>query len=573
MSEQKASPRVLIIGSGIAALAAAQTLVGAGVQNITLLEGRNRIGGRIYTDLLGPQNVPVNLGAHFIHGCESAGCNLLLDFCKKHNIRTVDSTSPSEKYFTGEGPGLIVPASSVQKANDTIKSLDEQFSKMSTTNDTLRHVVEKAPEVRALEHNEQLVLEHLMQAKHAYAASAEEVSIAGVQDQLKRHHHRRVDHRSCGQRILPFGFGSVVQYLARGIARCVRFGEAVCQIEQSLSSKECVVTTSAGRQYTADAVIVTVPLGVLKARAISFVPALPEAKLEAIDKLGFGIQNRVYLTFETTFWDSEVQAFHCCPDTRFQFFNMAVHGLGSMLSVIVRPPFSQQLEKMDDESVVKEVLDVLQTMFPEVPAPTSYKISRWGSDPFARGSFSYIPSGSSLDDVHALAKKHHFIYFAGEATSDEEMQMARGAFTSGIRAAGEILNDFVNESGQRAHHAQAETTHSVNDAAAQPSPVSTTDPQESPAAPAPASTFVAANAPQQGYPRAPMQMHPAMMQHMMSPQPWPAASMPNWGMPYYMPMPYPGGMPMPTLMPGTPAYYPPMMMYYHPNFGNPNLPC
>ena len=74
-------------------------------------------------------------------------------------------------------PGSVVPGPSVQKANDTIKTLDEQFSKMSTTSETLRYVLEKvsnssistnllqAPEVRALEHNEQLVLEHLMQAK------------------------------------------------------------------------------------------------------------------------------------------------------------------------------------------------------------------------------------------------------------------------------------------------------------------------------------------------------------------------------------------------------------------------
>jgi len=576
MSEQKASPRVVIIGSGIAALAAAQTLMGAGIRNVTMLEGRNRIGGRIYTDLIGPQNVPVNLGAHFIHGCEAAGCNILLDFCRKHKIRTVDSTSQSETYFTGEEPGSVVPSPSVQRANDAIKTLDEQFSKMSTTSETLRNVIEKAPEVCALEHNEQLVLEHLMQAKYAYAAAAEEVSVAGVQDQLKRHHHHRVDHRSCGQRILPFGFGSVIQHLGRGLARCVRFGETVTSVAQG--SNQCVVCTAAGRSYTADVVIVTVPLGVLKARAISFQPALPAEKLAAIDRLGFGVQNRIYLTFESTFWDRDVQVFGCCRDTRFQFFNMAVHGLGSMLSVIVRPPFSQEMEKMDDDSIIVEVLHVLQSMFPDVPAPTSFKISRWGSDQFARGSFSYIPTGASMDDVHTLAKPEGLVYFAGEATSDEEMQMARGAFTSGIRAAGEVLKLFGRE-----EQAQVETTQvKVDQAVQSATPSSVCEPaQQTLAQPTqptqPTQDVLAACTPR---------MQPNMPNMMMAAQPW-AAWMPGMpGMPYYMPMPYPANMPLsmpmsaptmmpmhaPAMMPGASMpYYPPMMMYpYFPPTFNPS---
>lgn len=435
--EAPARRHVVIIGSGIAALSAAQTLLGLGNCDLTLLEGRNRVGGRIFTDTIGPKNVPVNLGAHFIHGCESPGCNLLLDFCRKHNIPTVDSSCESETIFTGEKPNQIVAALSVQRAHECLQALDEHLPLMTETSDTLRNVLHQLPAVSTLESDEKLVLENILQSKHAYAASPETISIAGVQDQLKRHHHHRVDHASCGQRILPFGYGSIVQHLARGLARYVRLGDAVCRIKQG--PRSCTVTTVHGKQYDCDAVIVTVTLGVLKARKILFEPPLPRKKVAAIDRLGFGVQNRVYMNFESIFWDPEVRTFHCCRDTRFQFFNMAAHGLGPLLSVIVRPPFSEEMQMMDDTAVLKEILNVLRTMFSEVTSPTSHKITRWGRDPFARGSFSYIPSGASLHDVRDLAKPEGLVFFAGEATSDEEMQMARGAFTSGIRAAGEVM--------------------------------------------------------------------------------------------------------------------------------------
>ncbi len=62
---------------------------------------------------------------------------------------------------------------------------------------------------------------------------------------------------------------------------------------------------------------------------IKFSPALSESKRNAIDQLGFGTQNRVYLTFNSIFWNSEMHAFHCCSDARFQFFNLSPYGISS----------------------------------------------------------------------------------------------------------------------------------------------------------------------------------------------------------------------------------------------------
>lgn len=62
-------------------------------------------------------------------------------------------------------------------------------------------------------------------------------------------------------------------------------------------------------RITADAVVCTVPLGVLKRNVIQFDPPLPEAKKEAIEKMGFGVINKVVLVFEKPFWNTEQSFF------------------------------------------------------------------------------------------------------------------------------------------------------------------------------------------------------------------------------------------------------------------------
>lgn len=60
-----------------------------------------------------------------------------------------------------------------------------------------------------------------------------------------------------------------------------------------------------GEQIKADRVIVTVPLGVLKDRTIQFIPDLPKWKSDSIERLGFGVMNKVCLVYEQSFWDED----------------------------------------------------------------------------------------------------------------------------------------------------------------------------------------------------------------------------------------------------------------------------
>ena len=95
----------------------------------------------------------------------------------------------------------------------------------------------------------------------------------------------------------PDGYDRVVAYLARRLD--VEVGVAVRRVV--LRSSGVRIETSAGAVH-ARAVVVTVPLGVLKHEGIEFVPALPEPHGRAIDRLGVGVLSKTFLRFETPFW-------------------------------------------------------------------------------------------------------------------------------------------------------------------------------------------------------------------------------------------------------------------------------
>jgi monoamine oxidase len=101
------------------------------------------------------------------------------------------------------------------------------------------------------------------------------------------------------------------------------------------------------------------------------------------------------------------------------------------------------LEEMSDAEVQAAALAPLRRMFGEarVPPPEAVRITRWGKDPFARGSYSHVRPGFARDDRRMLAEPlGDRVFFAGEATDIESPSTAHGAYASGVRAAKRILS-------------------------------------------------------------------------------------------------------------------------------------
>jgi hypothetical protein len=135
--------------------------------------------------------------------------------------------------------------------------------------------------------------------EHEYATDAVNLSATNFDDGADE---------GGGDALLPEGYDKVVAAVANGLD--VRLGHVVTSIDTS--GDRAVVVTSQGN-FQAGAVIVTVPLGVLKAGTIAFLPPLPEPKSTAIARLGMGALSTTCLRFESAFWPDDAELIDIVP--------------------------------------------------------------------------------------------------------------------------------------------------------------------------------------------------------------------------------------------------------------------
>ena len=168
--------------------------------------------------------------------------------------------------------------------------------------------------------------------------------------------------------------------------------------------------------HKAEAVIVTVPLGVLKRTpdegGIRFEPPLPPAHLSAISRLGFGLLNKVALFFPKVFWPHQTDFFGRTardPKQRgrfFLFFNLHQSSGQPALLALIAGSAAQDLEKLDDDDVANEALEALRTMFGKVRRDGTRLGTAHGlvAHP-ARASPLYTGAEAEEGDRHAVGRR------------------------------------------------------------------------------------------------------------------------------------------------------------------------
>lgn len=260
--------------------------------------------------------------------------------------------------------------------------------------------------------------------------------------------------------LLKTGFGPLVDALMEGLERNVQFEVEVTGIQRSASSSfvsvewndisNDAIDDEEGVSLTEDfdAVLVTVPLGVLKTNSIKFSPPLPPNKREAINRLGTGGLMKVAIEFSEQFWvDSDMfgalresvekrGAFYC-------FWNMTGCLGKPILLGMVAEPYVQVMEELEDEEIVKEAMVVLRRCYPDAPDPVAHSVTRWLKDRFSKGAYTNIPVGSTGDDYDQLAAPvEPFLYFAGEHTCRTNPTTCASGIISGLREAHRIVQKF-----------------------------------------------------------------------------------------------------------------------------------
>lgn len=427
------NPRVdvLVIGAGVSGLACARQLADD-QWNVTVLEARDRVGGRVWSHRGWP-GLALDMGAGWIEGDRG---NPVTEIVRRERIATIVYDEDSEYLYRSDGREVSDAEWDAQSARFemVLRALDALRAKRQRERQpdlSLQAAIEMVLQNTALTAQQRLELDYHVtrEIESDYAADSSELSLF---------YWDTGEGFDGDDRVFPGGYDQVPRALARGLD--VRLSHAVTRVERT--GEGVRVTTSHG-VFEADYAVIAVPLGVLKKGAIDFVPPLPERKKRAIERLGMGVLNRVYLRFPTVFWEREAHGWGVIPRKRdewTEYVNFVPFVREPVLLCFNSGHYARQVEKLTDEQCVSEMMATLRAVFgPQIPSPTASLITRWGQDPFAYGSYSFMAVGSTPEDIEALAAPvDDTVFFAGEATESEYGASVHGAILAGRRAADEL---------------------------------------------------------------------------------------------------------------------------------------
>lgn len=419
MTDRNEKKKVIVVGAGISGLAAARDLHDRG-HEVVVLEAKDYIGGRIKTEIIDGQKV--ELGASWIHG---------------------DIKNPVAKILTEEGIALAptkFETSAGYKNGQRYEADEEQLETFSSYLDGLKSELDDDVSLQQVwdnfvSQNPDLSIAEQKDLYHLLKMNIETELGAGLSD-ISALQYEEEDELKGGDKIVVGGYDRVINKLASGLD--VRLKTVVNRVEDTGSSVEVVATD--GQKFTADKVIVTVPLGVLKKDTITFVPTFPTHKQLAVDSLDMGNLHKTFLTFSGKFWD-DVDYISVFDDNQTKwadFINLEPILDTPTLLVLHAGADAVTLEGQTEQQLGEAAFKALKSAYPSATEPTKVVSSRWWADQYTLGSYSYVPPGATLEMYDDIAESYGNIHFAGEHTNSKYPSTTHGAYLSGIRAASEI---------------------------------------------------------------------------------------------------------------------------------------
>jgi monoamine oxidase len=383
---------VLIVGAGVAGLAAARALVSAGL-SVRILEARDRVGGRIYTHREPSHGGCIELGAEFVHGRHP-------DLWKLIEQARLQTEEVSGKMLRFENGSLHEGETSSELHLDS-SGPDRPFGDTKAAAN---------PWARAF-------------VEGFNAAHAERIGVHSLSHQ--QHASEKIE-------------GDSSWRIAAGYDRLL--GPLICG-DLRLSTPVREIRWSRGEVHAAGfnarRGIIAVPMPLLN--EIRFEPA-PERTLDATRRLAMGDVVRVTFRFRERFWDPEM-SFLFSLDDYFPTWWAPMPGREPVLVGWAAAHSAERLLGSNEDIIVGRAMQALSGFLGSDAGGMleSYWWHDWHADPYARGSYSYIPAGA-IDAPKDLSEPvADTLYFAGEHTDTEGFTgTVHGALVSGLRAARQI---------------------------------------------------------------------------------------------------------------------------------------
>lgn len=419
-SQNNNSKRIIVVGAGISGLITAKELMKAGY-DVIILEAQSKAGGRIKTDR--SLGVPFDEGASWIHGPKNNPISKLAIEAKVKTFITDD-----ESLVVYDEKGEIIPTNIADKEYQKYLRILNKVEKNGAINSSFEDIY--------LEHyknnNDNQIWNYMLSA---YL----EFDVGGDISELSSKYFYYDEEFSGEDEIITNGYDKIIDYLSQGLK--IQYYTSVTEINYKENK---VLVTSEYQQYKADAVIVTVPLGVLKNNSIEFIPKLPKEKREAISRLKMGTVNKYLLTWDKSFWDTKIQYFGITTKEKgaFNYFmNCNKFMEGNSLMTFSFGDFSRETEDLSDKEITSKIMNNLYTIYgDEIPQPKAILRTKWNSNEYTYGSYSYASKNSLINDFETLSKSvDKKLYFAGEHTSQDYRGTVHGAYLSGKREALKVM--------------------------------------------------------------------------------------------------------------------------------------
>jgi monoamine oxidase len=419
------NPDLLILGAGIAGLRAADLLSQAGLR-VTILEARNRLGGRIHTVMDKTLATPLDLGAEFIHGRPSQTLNLLkearltsYDVPDRHHFLRNRHLSENHRFW----PQIERVLSRLPKLTAPDLSFDEFLSR--------QHALSPAAARSARSF-----------VSGFDAANTSLIGVAGLSlaEQISEKIDGDLTFRPLG------GYHPLIHYLAQKFQQRggdVHLNSIVRHIEWS--PQGCRVTADANGKsitFTAKKILITLPLGVLKTSDVIFSPLVPGLS-EALAGLEMGPVIKIIFRFRNPFWENRdlqnLSFFHSFGSPFPTWWTQLPLRL-PLLTAWCGGERAAELATRTDKQILDTAIRTLAKCFATSPAwiarqIESHHLANWPNDPFAHGAYSYVGVGGlpAAKNFHKLGQK--ILYFAGEHTCPELIGTVAAALASADRIA------------------------------------------------------------------------------------------------------------------------------------------